>query len=519
MGYTQRIQKNKRKIKKKTYKIRLIKGGNAETAAVCAIMLKEQPYVDEWIQYYIYGLGFTHAFIYDNSDDNSLKDLSNKYPGKVTIRHFPGKVKQLPAYNDFLVKNRTDPNKYTWCAFFDCDEFLVLKEQTNVIDFLKKYCKEGGVCINWYLFGDSNLKTYKPEPVTKRFIMRQNKIDQHVKTIIKCDDVDNISDLHGIKGFKPGKNKKDTNGKIVDGPFNQSGPDNIAVINHYIIKTREEHDTKRGRGRANTNNVKHLRTAESFNSQNHNEVTDTAASIIYDRAHKEYSLTQIKGGSNNLKVAIIFSGRIKGYENVKDKVLHIKNKYNATVFCSLNKKNKSEYINNFCNTFDIRDHQLNLELTNTPEWIMKLDKREETSYEGTYSMFYHTRKAFDLITTYQQSNKMHFDCVIFFRADIDGEDELSIKAPNDNTIYIPEGEDYGGICGIIAYGSYKSMDKYSNLVNCIDYICKKQNVVYHPETMLKQHLLNESLVIERFPYKYKLHHSRKEHNPAYNNIE
>jgi hypothetical protein len=268
-------------------------------------MLKEEPYVDEWIEYYIYGLGFTHVFIYDNSDNNSLKYLFNKYPDKVTIRHFPGKVKQVPAYNDFLVRNRTDPNKYTWCAFFDCDEFLVLKKHKNITDFLKEYCKEGGVCINWYLFGDSNLKEYKVEPVTKRFVMRQKKIDDHVKTIIKCDDVDNIHCLHGIDGFKNGKNKKDTKRKIINGPFNKDGPDDVAVIHHYIIKTRQEHNNKIARGRANTNNNKELRKPESFNIQNFNEVEDKSASVIYDRAHKEYenqmksALSILKGGNNS----------------------------------------------------------------------------------------------------------------------------------------------------------------------------------------------------------------------------
>ena len=150
---------------------------------------------------------------------------------------------------------------------------------------------------------------------------------------------------------------------------------------------------------------------------------------------------------------------------------------------------------------------------------MELNKRKETSYEGTYSMFYNQKKAFDLITAYQQSNNMHFDCVIFFRADIDEEDELNIKPPSDNTIYIPEADDFCGISDIVAYGNYNSMNKYTNLVNSIDYICRTQKIIYNPEAMLKQHLLNESLIIERFPYKYKLHPSRKKYNFAYNSVE
>jgi len=152
--------------------------------------------------------------------------------------------------------------------------------------------------------------------------------------------------------------------------------------------------------------------------------------------------------------------------------------------------------------------------------VFKLNKTQpETSYESTYSMFYHRRKGFNLITKYQKSNKMQFDCVLFFRADIDEDDELNIQHPKENTIYIPNTNDYGGISDILAYGSYKSMDKYSNLVNYIKYICIEQKVVYHPEIMLKQHLLNESLAIERFPYNFKLHHLRKQYNPQYDDTE
>jgi hypothetical protein len=165
--------------------------------------------------------------------------------------------------------------------------------------------------------------------------MRQNKIDQHVKTIIKCDDVDNISDLHGIKGFKPGKTKKDTNRKIVDGPFNIDGPDNIAVVNHYIVKTRSEHRNKALRGRANTNNVKSLRKVDNFNSENHNEVTDTFASIIYDRSQKEYqsqmqsSLTTLKGG-NSASIPIIIYSHSDVFDILKIQLEYFSKLFNNT---------------------------------------------------------------------------------------------------------------------------------------------------------------------------------------------
>jgi hypothetical protein len=283
-----------RRKKRQARKNKLHRGGQVnQTAAVCAIMIREEPYMDEWIIYYIYGLGFAHIYIYDNSDDNVIKGYSDKYPGKVTIRHMPGKVKQLNAYNDFLTQNNNAQadKKHTWCAFFDCDEFLVLKEQTNIIDFLIKYCKSGGVAINWHIYGDNNLTTYENKPVTERFIKRGVNVDQHIKTIAKCEDLDSITDLHGMGKWKPGRSNHDTNGKKIDGPFNSGGPADKAVLNHYATKTKEEYAIKKNRGRAdvdNTKNVSFKRTNAMFNALNKNEVDDDSAFKIYQRAKEIY---------------------------------------------------------------------------------------------------------------------------------------------------------------------------------------------------------------------------------------
>ena len=63
-------------------------------AVICAIALHEERYIDEWIQYHL-ALGFSHIYLYDNSNDHILK---NKNSDKITIIHFPGKVKQMEAY-------------------------------------------------------------------------------------------------------------------------------------------------------------------------------------------------------------------------------------------------------------------------------------------------------------------------------------------------------------------------------------------------------------------------------------
>ena len=98
-----------------------------KVALVC-IAKNEDYYIQEWLDYH-FKLGFDHAFIYAN--DWEYTNSSDK----VTVIPFPGKCQQLPAYNDFI-KNFYD--RYDYAAFFDVDEFLVLKENPSIQDFIEK---------------------------------------------------------------------------------------------------------------------------------------------------------------------------------------------------------------------------------------------------------------------------------------------------------------------------------------------------------------------------------------------
>jgi hypothetical protein len=110
---------------------------------------------------------------------------------------------------------------------------------------------------------------------------------------------------------------------------------------------------------------------------------------------------------------------------------------------------------------------------------------------------------------------MKFDCVLFYRADIDSQQTIHITVPEENTIYIPEGTDHYGTNYQIAYGHYDAMKKNSDLVNKLEKLCGEQHITYHPETLLKHHLENEGLNIVRFPFDYILHPRRHESIPEY----
>ena len=89
----------------------------------------------------------------------------------------------------------------------------------------------------------------------------------------------------------------------------------------------------------------------------------------YRASRKSRQIIILPSRPLQFRVAILFCGRIKGYTNVEQILLNLQRKYNATVFCSLNKRTKSDYIKTFCEKFGISDERLNLEPTKTQEHI------------------------------------------------------------------------------------------------------------------------------------------------------
>lgn len=147
----------------------------------------EDPYIREWVTHNI-NIGFDKIIIADNNDDSTrlpviLSDFISK--GEVQILDCSGMDKiQLQIYNLFLEKSN-----YKWCAYFDCDEFLELSQDTSVKQFLERI-KEDCVLINWVVFGgcgnflykEGNLKDRFTEPVYPAYMLKENF---YVKPIVR----------------------------------------------------------------------------------------------------------------------------------------------------------------------------------------------------------------------------------------------------------------------------------------------------------------------------------------------
>jgi hypothetical protein len=212
-----------------------------DTAVVCAIVSAEEMYIDEWIDYHL-GLGFSHIFIYDNSDEF---DLGHGWLGRrtrlqnsVTINHLPGAGMQMLAYKQCL-KQYVNPQGHAWVSFLDVDEFLVLKSHTNVVSFLLDHRKQGSVSINWELFSWDGRLQFSPEPVTRRFVGQVSSVENvHVKVIANADAIlpGQPENPHFVR-LVEGHHELDTDGnEVMDMWMNEARPTDVALVYHYHTK-------------------------------------------------------------------------------------------------------------------------------------------------------------------------------------------------------------------------------------------------------------------------------------------
>jgi hypothetical protein len=233
-----------------------------KVALVC-IAKNEDHYIEEWVSYYK-KLGFTNVFIYENNWRCNLFD-NDSFVVKIP---FDGDSQQNNSYNNFI--NHHGKN-YDWAAFFDVDEFLVLKKHNNISDFLNNYNDYSSVAINWVFFGDGENKFVENDyNVLKRFTKRQIGVDQHIKTICKLSSNPVFDSPH----YASNLNWVDPTYYVGSGPFNTNKNNEIAQLNHYFTKTFEEFKLKVSRRRADNNSIRNL---SDFEPHNRNEIEDLSA--------------------------------------------------------------------------------------------------------------------------------------------------------------------------------------------------------------------------------------------------
>lgn len=222
--------------------------------SVCAIFKNEGIYLKEWIEYHLL-IGVQHFYLYNNfSQDDYLKIL-NKYinEGIVTLIDWPFEKGQMDAYNHCYIKFKDETN---WIAFLDLDEFICLKKENDIKDWLVKFEIFPAIVIYWLMFGtNGKLKLDKSKLVIEQFTNCWENIRNVGKIIFNTSfEPHKIYHHHIYAKFKilgrsiriPMINEE---GRFIVNPGFEEVPSKSTIqINHYWSKSIDEYARKIEKG-------------------------------------------------------------------------------------------------------------------------------------------------------------------------------------------------------------------------------------------------------------------------------
>ena len=106
-------------------------------------------------------------------------ELPNPY---VTIINIKNRIAYQSTY--YLYIYNEYGYKYDWMCFFDVDEFLTLKYDNTIQDYLSRDIFYGvdQIHINWLTYDDNDLIEYDDRPVQERFTRISNIYDKETNT-------------------------------------------------------------------------------------------------------------------------------------------------------------------------------------------------------------------------------------------------------------------------------------------------------------------------------------------------
>jgi len=130
--------------------------------------------------------------------------------------------------------------------------------------------------------------------------------------------------------------------------------------------------------------------------------------------------------------------------------------------------------------------------------------------------FINKGRVFSLLEEHVENTHIKYDVVFSLRIDMIFHNKFDFNTIKDNTIYIPEGHDWGfghkGLNDQLAYGNIDVMKKYSNIfINGIDLLEKgnpnyesENYIIPHPETINYVNVHSYNINIVRFPLSFEV---------------
>jgi hypothetical protein len=119
--------------------------------------------------------------------------------------------------------------------------------------------------------------------------------------------------------------------------------------------------------------------------------------------------------------------------------------------------------------------------------VCRIHRAPETNVDNVFNMWKNIKNTFNLI-------EKKYDFIIKSRYDIMVSDKLYLKYLHKECINIPFCEDWrNGISDLFAVGNFDNMKHYCGMISKIEKYTEKENILFHPETLLKHHLKDKKI--------------------------
>lgn len=172
--------------------------------SIAMIFQNDAPYLKEWIEFHRL-LGVDHFYLFNNLSDDNYREVLKPYMRKGIVELFEwpyasndvaewDKI-QVSAY-DFAWRYATGKTK--WLAILDSDEFLFPTQSNSLPSFLKEYEKYGGLCVNWVMYGTSNVSKVPEDKLLIESLVLSSGGSDHFKSIFRPERVAWIPSPHYV---------------------------------------------------------------------------------------------------------------------------------------------------------------------------------------------------------------------------------------------------------------------------------------------------------------------------------
>lgn len=207
--------------------------------SICCIFRDDSKYLQEWIEFHK-KQGVQHFYLYNNLSQDNYKHYLKKHleNNDVTLIDWPfesnsgatwGRI-QCDSYmhcvDQYGIENK-------WIAFIDTDEYLFSPLKINLAKVLKDYESYGAVCVNWVMYGSSNIEKIEDgDTILDKLLYRDEYAHTSIKTIARPECVLNNENMHYFL-YKDNNYAVCENKKHVSRYFSEYPSVSILRLNHY----------------------------------------------------------------------------------------------------------------------------------------------------------------------------------------------------------------------------------------------------------------------------------------------